>query len=62
LKVEEFSYTLGPARAIYSKIRLKGRWLSNIFPPNSRVVIEAGENYLTLRRESAPVPKFAWQH
>ena len=52
LKVEEFSYSYGPARAVYSTIRLKGRWLSNIFPPNTRVVIEKGDNYVMLKRQS----------
>ena len=52
LKVEEFSRTAGPARAIYSMIRLKGRWLAKIFPPNTRVVVETGEDYMTLRKDS----------
>ena len=52
LKVEEYSYSFGPTGAIYSLIRLKGRWLSAIFPPNTRVVIEKGDNQVTLRKES----------
>jgi hypothetical protein len=52
LKVEEFTYSFGPTGAIYSLIRLKGRWLSAIFPPNTRVVIEKGDNQVTLRKES----------
>lgn len=52
LKVEEFSYTFGLDRAIYSIIRLKGRWLSKIFPPNTRVVVEEGDDYMTLRKET----------
>jgi hypothetical protein len=51
LKVEEFWYAFGPSRPIYSQIRLKGRWLAKIFPPNSRVVIEEGEGLVTIRKE-----------
>ena len=52
VKVEEFSYSFDTSRVVYSLIRLKGRWLSKIFPPNTRVVIEEGDNQVTLRKES----------
>ena len=52
LKVEEFWYAFGPSQPIYSLIRLKGRWLAKIFPPNSRVAIEVGEGFVTIRKES----------
>jgi len=52
LKVERFQYQFGLSHPMYSLIRLKGRWLAKIFPPNSRVVIEVGEGFVTIRKAS----------
>ncbi len=49
IKVEEFSYSTRPNRRIHSRIRLQGRWLARIFPPNTRVSIEMGEGCVILR-------------
>ena len=52
LKVERFQYQFGLSHPMYSLIRLKGRWLAKIFHPNSRVVIEVGEGFVTIRKAS----------
>lgn len=52
LKVEQFSYAFGAEHPIHSLIRLKGRWLATIFPPNTRVVVEKGDDCLILRKSA----------
>ncbi len=51
LKVEEYWYKFSLADPVYSLIRLKGRWLAKIFPTNSRVIIEEGEDCVTIRKQ-----------